>query len=224
MKLIDALSLLQKTNSSDRPFPVDLICGFTPQPLTTFLSAHLQSRLPGRHVTLNEGRFGDLTGNLERYLQDPSGPAALVLEWADLDPRLGWRQHGGWGRAQVRDICSGVERHLGILQQLLAGAAQAGTIAVALPSVPPAPVEPVPGWLYGELQSRLDALVALFASNLVECQHIRLVNPTRLAILFRRSRFRKSRPMGSAAASAWAWRPCPLTRAARTAARWRARN
>jgi FkbH-like protein len=183
MKLIEALALLKKTNAADRLFPVDLICGFTSQPLTTFLSAHLQSRLPGRRVAVRGGRFDDLTGNLERYLRDPSGAASLVLEWADLDSRLGWRQHGGWGRAQVKDVCSGVEQRLGILHRLLADSAQAGAMVVALPSLSPAPVEPVPGGYYGELQRRLDALVAWFASNLSEFPHIRLVNPSRLAIL-----------------------------------------
>jgi hypothetical protein len=79
MKLIEALSLLQRANPAGQIFPVELICGFTPQPLRTFLAAHLQSRLPERRVELREGRFGDLTGNLERYLQKPGGAAALVL-------------------------------------------------------------------------------------------------------------------------------------------------
>jgi FkbH-like protein len=56
-------------------------------------------------------------------------------------------------------------------------------VAVALPSVPAPPVEPVPGWQYGELQSRLDALAASFAARLSSSAHIRLVNPSRLAQL-----------------------------------------
>jgi len=183
MRLIEALSLLRRAAPTDPPFPVALIYGFTPQPLLTFLAAHLQSRLPARRIQVREGRFGDLTGNLERYLREPCGPAALVVEWADLDSRLGWRQHGGWGRARVRDICAVVEHQLNVLGTLLAGASGSGIVAVALPSVPAAPVEPTPGWQYGELQSRLDALAASFAAKLSSLAHIRLVNPSRLAAL-----------------------------------------
>jgi FkbH-like protein len=183
MKLVEALSLLQTADPADLPLPVALICGFTSQPLLTFLAAHMRLRVPGRRIEVLEGRFGDLTGNLERYLSAPCGFAAMVLEWADLDSRLGWRQHGGWGRARINDITAVVERQLGIIQGLLAGAAQSGIVAVALPSVEAAPVEPVAGWQYGQLQSRLDALAASFAANLSALPHVRLVSPSRLAAL-----------------------------------------
>jgi FkbH-like protein len=183
MKLIEALSLLQKAGPEDSLFPVALICGFTSQPLLTFLAAHLQSRLPGRRVDVREGRFGDLIGNLERYLREPCGTAAVVLEWADLDSRLGWRQHGGWGRARINDICDVAGGKLDVIRDLLAGASGSGIIAVALPSLPAAPVVPVPGWQYGVLESRLDALAASFAARLSSIPHLRLVSPSRLAAL-----------------------------------------
>ncbi len=183
MKLIEALALLQRANPADAAFPVALICGFHAQPLATFLAAHLQSRLPGRRIEVREGLFGDLTGNLERYLREPCGSAALVLEWADLDSRLGWRQHGGWGHAQVADICALVESRFDAIRALLVGASAAGIVAVSLPSAPAPPVEPVPGWQYGELARRLDALAASFAAALLSQPHIRFVNPHRLAAL-----------------------------------------
>jgi FkbH-like protein len=181
MRLIEALSLLQKASVTEySQFPVALICGFTPQPLRTFLAAHLQSRLPERRVEMREGRFGDLTGNLERYLQEPCGTAAVVLEWPDLDSRLGWRQHGGWGRARTADICAVVERQLNTLERLLSGASGAGVIALALPSAPIAPVEPLPRWQYGGLQSQLDALLQMFAARRSSSRHLRLLNPAYL--------------------------------------------
>jgi FkbH-like protein len=183
MRLIEALSHLKKANSADPPFAVTLVSGFTAQPLLTFLAAHLQSRLPGRRVVPAEGRFGDLVGNLERFLQAPTGSAALVLEWADLDSRLGWRQHGGWGRSRIKDICDTVERQLRRIDELLTGSPGSGLIAVSLPSVPPAPVEPVQGWHYGQLASNLDALAASLAAGWSSLGHIRLVSPSRLASL-----------------------------------------
>ncbi|MDE3167736.1 MAG: HAD-IIIC family phosphatase [Acidobacteriota bacterium] len=183
MKLLEALRLLQQANREGAPFPLGLICGFYAQPLRTFLAAHLQQWLPDRRIVVREGRFGDLTGNLERYLQGPCGAAAVVLEWADLDSRLGVRVHGGWGRARVHDICGVVRAQLDAIGGLLAAASGAGVFAVSLPGVPPAPVEPVPGWQYGQLQAGLDTRIASFAAGLAELPHIRLVNPGRLAAL-----------------------------------------
>lgn len=183
MKLIEALNSLKRVDRSLPVFPVALICGFTAKPLDTFLAAHLQARLPDRRVEVRTGRFGDLLGNLARYVQQPLGTAALVLEWADLDGRLGWREHGGWGRARIPDICSHLERQLKLLEQALVDASAAGIFAIALPSVPAAPVEPVPGPLYGGLQTQLDLLAASFATRLSTHHHLRLLNPSRLAAL-----------------------------------------
>ncbi len=183
MKLIEALNSLKKVDRSLPVFPVALICGFTAKPLDTFLAAHLQDRLPDHRVEVRTGRFGDLLGNLTRYLQKPSGTAAVVLEWADLDSRLGWREHGGWGRARVADICSNVERQLKLLEQALVDAASAGIFAITLPSVSAAPVEPVPGPLYSGLQAQLDTLASSFAARLSAHHHLRLLNPARLVAM-----------------------------------------
>lgn len=182
MRLIEALSLLRTVNPADPCFPVTLICGFTPQPLGAFLAAHLQSRLPGRRVEVGAGLFGDLIGNLERYVREPRGPAAVVLEWADIDSRLGWRQHGGWGRARVAEICSAVNEQFNIIERFLTGGSGTATVAVSLPSIPAAPVEPTPGWLYGELESGLEAIATSFAARL-SAAHVGVVNPARLAAL-----------------------------------------
>ncbi len=181
MKLIEALRFLQQANPEGAPFPLSLVCGFYAQPLRTFLAAHLQQRLPDRRIVVRDGRFGDLTGNLERYLQEPCGAAAVVLEWADLDSRLGVRVHGGWGRSRVQDVCGVVRAKLDAIGGSLAGASGAGVFAVSLPSVPAAPVEPVPDWQYGQMQARLDERIASFAAGLAGLPHIRLVNPARLA-------------------------------------------
>jgi FkbH-like protein len=181
MKLIEALGLLRRVDPGWPLMKVGLICGFTAQPLDTFFAAHLQSRTPNRRVEVQTGRFGDLLGNFTRYLQEPLGAAALVMEWSDLDSRLGWREHGGWGRAKTADICATVSSQLSVLEQAITRAADAGALAVALPSVPLPPVEPVPASLYGALQCRLDAQVLNFAGKLSSLQHVRLVNPARLA-------------------------------------------
>lgn len=183
MKLIEALNAVNAAADGRPPHPISLLTGFTGNPLDVFLAAHLQPRLADRHVQVQIGRFGDLSGNLRRYLDQPSSAAALVIEWPDLDPRLGWREQGGWGRAQAADICATVERQLGMLEQLLASASAAGVFAIALPSLPTPPVEPIPVAMYGGLQTHLDLLIASFAARLSSHRHLRWVNPSQLAAL-----------------------------------------
>jgi FkbH-like protein len=183
VRLSEALALVRNNTPGETSVPISLVCGFTPQPLVSFLAAHLQKRLSGVRVDISTGQFGDIVGNLERYLHAPCGTAALVLEWEDLDSRLGWRRLGGWGRGRVADICEVVERQLGAIRTLLVDNANAGVIAISLPTVPPAPVEPVPSREYGHLQRRLDALLSSFASDLFSCSQIRFVSPDRLAEL-----------------------------------------
>src|ERR1700733_6194603 len=106
MKLIEALELLKQPLPSEAPpLGVFLACGFTPLHLQTFLAAQLRRELPGRNVRIDTGLFGDLIGNIQRL--DPSGVHALVVvvvEWADLDPRLGIRSLGGWRPSVLQDI------------------------------------------------------------------------------------------------------------------------
>ena len=57
-------------------------------------------------MQLDTGLFGDLRGNLERLGKRPSEVLFVVLEWPDLDPRLGVRTLGGWKTAHLPDIVS----------------------------------------------------------------------------------------------------------------------
>jgi hypothetical protein len=92
LKLIEALELLKLPAPAEtRPLRVFLACGFTPLHLQTFLAAHLRVLFPDRGVDITTGLYGDLQGNLERL--DPMGfdALAVVVEWSDLDLRLGLR-------------------------------------------------------------------------------------------------------------------------------------
>src|SRR5262245_5346084 len=97
MNLLDALELLKQPVSepeSDRD--ICLQCGFTPSHLKTFLAAHLRRCFPKDRIRIETGLYGDLLASLER-LQPSSGMIlCVVVEWTDLDPRLGIRSLGGW--------------------------------------------------------------------------------------------------------------------------------
>ena len=103
MNLLDALELLK------RPIPeaastqeILLECGFTPLHLKTFLAAHLRQCFPKDHIEMRTGLFGDLAGNLERAQPSGRSVVCVVIEWSDLDPRLGIRSLGGWGSRRSR--------------------------------------------------------------------------------------------------------------------------
>ena len=113
MQFREALRIVQENSPADLPrFQVLLACGFNPLHLQTFLHAHSLLRLPSRRVLLSTGLYGDLWGTLSQIGGSSPDACAIVLEWPDLDLRLGFRQLGGWGPKEVANIVEGVESKL----------------------------------------------------------------------------------------------------------------
>ena len=131
MNLLDALELLKRPipePASDRR--VYLECGFTPLHLKTFLAAHLRLCFPKDRIEIKTGLYGDLAGNLERV--QPSGRSVIcvVVEWADLDPRLGIRGLGGWRSTDIPDIVESARRQSERLTHLMKEVADSVPICV----------------------------------------------------------------------------------------------
>src|SRR6185295_13538330 len=84
--------------------------------------------------------FGDLRGNLAQLAKSSAHAGAVVIEWSDLDPRLGLRRLGGWGPRVLPDIKANAERTAGDLLPLLAEAASVVPLAVCLPTLPLPPI------------------------------------------------------------------------------------
>ncbi len=92
MNLLAALELLKQPISEPASNQeLFLTCGVTPLHLKTFLAAHLRLWFPKDHIEIGTGLYGDLIGNLERLRPSGGLMVCVVLEWADLDPRLGIR-------------------------------------------------------------------------------------------------------------------------------------
>src|SRR4051812_8569350 len=104
MKLAEALAIVRSVPSDGARLPVALLCGFTPLHLETFLRAHLATHFPGRVPETHVGLYDDLAGSLERVPEVSA--AVVVIEWPDLDARLGLRRAGGdgWDPARLDDI------------------------------------------------------------------------------------------------------------------------
>jgi FkbH-like protein len=180
VKLAEAFELLQAAPTEGPLFSVALACGFTPLHLQTFLTAHLSSALPGRRVEVRTGLFGDLAGTLERMSGSEVAAVAIAIEWADLDPRLGYRSLGGWGRAQQTEIARTVTAALDRLQRAIEQIPGSIPVALSLPTLPMAPAFHTAGWQTSaeEFLARREVMsLAVEAGKRVS---IKLVNESRL--------------------------------------------
>jgi hypothetical protein len=119
MKLVEALTVLREAARGPGGISrVALVCGFTPLHVETFLAAHLRVLDPANRFETESGLYDDALGNLDRLEGRGVDAAAVVLEWPDVDPRLGLRALWGWRPAGRADVVRGrpnsrvISRHL----------------------------------------------------------------------------------------------------------------
>ena len=181
MKLFEALQLIQ----APRPPAVEraryfLACSSTPVHPRTFLHAHLLSRCPATAIEIDASRYGDLTGALEEL--DPAGyrGVAILLEWYDLDPRLGFRRLGGWSPAAFADILATVRAGFERIERAVARLAAAVPVALALPSLPLPPIEISAPAQALDLETALHHHAWAFAARCAARPGVRLLSPAEL--------------------------------------------
>src|SRR5947208_190615 len=118
MKLIEAIEINNAASGGParRYF---LACGFEPLHLRSFINAHLQLGFKQDKVEIAVGVFGDLPGNLSRARGADAEGAAVIIEWPDLDPRLGFRQLAAWTPENQSDILRTIEMNTDRLQSEL---------------------------------------------------------------------------------------------------------
>jgi FkbH-like protein len=181
MKLKDALELVrQNSRRSANTYAVQLACGFTPLHLQTFLVARLTELLPERRIECRTGLYGDLAGVLAAPETQAADAVAVVMEWPDLDPRLGYRRLGGWGQAAVADILASVETRLAGLRAQLETLAAATRVSVVLPTLPLPPAFLIPAGQTGAAEWRLRALLASFAAGIAGLPNLAVASPEAL--------------------------------------------
>jgi FkbH-like protein len=176
MRLIQALNTLNGARDRTERREFDLLCGFQPLHLGTLLAAYLQQGELHARVVMREGQYGDLVGNIERATADPREAAALLIEWDDLDPRLGIRHAGSWSPDVLPDVLAGVERALGRIADALPALAQAERVALCLPTLPIPPLALTPTWQASEFELVLLALTASLGAEAARVPGIRVLN------------------------------------------------
>ena len=167
MNLVEALEIFKQALPEDaHPLRTFLACGFTPLHLQTFLAAHLRKRLPKQRVEVKTGLFGDLAGSIERLQTSECDILAVVIEWQDLDPRLGIRSLGGWRTTDLPDILKSANQAAARLDQALRRTSEFMPVCICLPTLPLPPLFTTPTRQAGDYELQLRQLVASFAASI----------------------------------------------------------
>src|SRR6185503_8058158 len=112
---------------------------------------------------------------------EPTSATIAVVEWGDLDPRLGLRALGGWGSAAVPSIVASVAQQLARLRQAVDSLAERHRVVLALPTLPLPPIGSTASGHASELERRVLALTAAFSGDLAGVEGISLLSAQHLA-------------------------------------------
>lgn len=178
MRLREALEVNNRAGEG-APFRCLLACGFTPLHLATFLKAYLRQQLSGRPVDLKTGLYEDLTGTLRAVKQGAHDGVVALLEWPDLDPRLGLRQLGGWSPSVVPEIVESARTRLAGLEQALHEAAENGPLVLSPPLLDLPPLFHSVRQQLHAYAAELEALIGTFLARVAE-RGIRVLNARQL--------------------------------------------
>lgn len=175
MTLNKALALIAANREAARGNPVFLVCGFQPLHLETFLKASRIERQPQHAAEVLTGLYGDFLGNLGRAAESAATSAAVVVEWSDIDPRLGLRAGAGWGRAAQEDIAIRARRWFGQAAAAMRKLAERMPAAWCGPTLPLAPLDNTIRAQAGPLELELRSQAADFLRDLAGISGARVV-------------------------------------------------
>ncbi len=181
MKLIEALKIgHQEAPSGAKTCVASLACGFMPLHLKTFVCAYLRCAFSEQAVHVKTGLYGNLAGTVER-LGEPHDFALIVLEWPDLDPRLGLRTSGSWDPADLPEIVRDAQMQSLRLQSAIEKlAARSVPVAICLPTLSLPPLSFRRPCEADELQMSLRAMLDKLAGECLRYPSVALVSPAEL--------------------------------------------
>jgi FkbH-like protein len=182
MRLGEALQILGQP-AGGRQRQVHLLCGFTPLHLATFVRAYLRLRFPNDNVSVQSGLFGDLEGNIQRAHEESAEGAIVVIEWSDLDQRLGFRNASSWTTRTLDDIAAQTEEKCRRLESHLTKLAQNVPLTVVGPTLPLPPLTHLPPAQTGSLELRLNTILIEFAQRVCKHAGLKLLNASSLAMV-----------------------------------------
>ncbi len=179
MTLSEALAIINARKSGGETKLHYLVCGFEPLHLASLFRAHLLERLPDVNVEVRTGLYGDLRGNIEAASGSPAIAAAVVLEWCDIDPRLGLRAAGGWSDEAKADILASVPRRCAEIENSIGQLAARMPVAISPPTLPLPPIGNTIRAQTSLLELELEQQLASFLLRLARLPGVRVVHPLR---------------------------------------------
>jgi FkbH-like protein len=179
MKLNQALAIINARSDCEGAGIHYLAFGFEPLHLATLLRAHLLERLP--NIEIQHGIYGDLRGNIESATRSAAVSCSVVLEWSDIDPRLGMRSSGGWSNEAKADILISCRERLAHLEAAIGRLAGRMPVAIAPPSLPLPPIGNTIRAQSSVFELEIQQQLASFLLQLARIPSVRLIQPRREA-------------------------------------------
>jgi len=177
MKLIDALNIVhQRLPEGELPCLIYLAAGFNPLHFRTFLAAELRLVFKNRAVEVETGLYGDLPGNIERLSKLDPESGVIMLEWSDLDARLGMRSLGSWAPNVLPAILSNARARTEQIEEIILEASRYSPMVVCLPTLPFLPVSFTPTWQASAFELELKVCVESLGAQLAQSPRIRMVS------------------------------------------------
>jgi FkbH-like protein len=175
MKLADALNVIRAIPADAEPITVYLACGFTPLHLKTLLGAEIW-QASHKKAEILSGLYGDLQGSLRRASQSGADFVACIVEWSDVDPRLGLRSLGGWSPTQFPNIIENASRRMLEFEQTVEKVSARLPIALSPPTLPLPPISFTSREEAGSFDLELCACIASSAARLARVPNVRVLN------------------------------------------------
>src|SRR5215475_7218041 len=180
MRLIEAYDIVHSTPVDLDALTVFLACGFNPLHLRTMLAAQLRLRSPENRPLIHCGTYGDLLRNLDSLRTSPHDMSVVLVEWSDLDARLGLRSLGGWSPAIFADIVGTVKVRCGFIQQAVQRAAESAPVVVCLPTLPLPPISYTGSWQAHTFDLELRECIASLGVSISRDSSVQVISQQRL--------------------------------------------
>lgn len=184
MKLVEALAVLKDVkHRSGEAFTCFLATGFNPLHLETFLTAELSLLSADQKIEIQHGLYGDLLGNLSRLAKANADVGIVLMEWADLDARLGIRNSAAWSPSVCVDILATVRTRASQIQRTIEETCPHMPLVVCFPTLPLPPISFVPGWQASSLEIALRVTMQSVSSHVSQCSQVRVLNAQRIDLM-----------------------------------------
>jgi len=184
MKLIEALKILEdmkrRKGGARTCF---LATGINPLHLNTFLAAELSLLFTDQRIEIRNGLYGDFLGTLDRLAKTDADCGIVLIEWSDLNPRLGIRSAAAWTPSAFTDILSTVRARALQIQQTIEETCPRLPLVLCLPTLPLPPISFVPGWQASSFELDLRAIVQSVSAQVSQCAQVRVVSSQRIDLV-----------------------------------------